>query len=50
MDLIEFHNIFLFEKVLAFRVGGICFSRFQSALPLDGTTFQTTFQKIFCET
>ena len=50
MDLIEFHRIFLFEKVLAFRFGEICFARFQSVQPLDGTTFQTTFQKIFCET
>ena len=50
MDLIEFHRIFLFEKVLAFRVGEICFARFHSVQPLDGTIFQTAFQKIFCET
>ncbi|EFC88639.1 hypothetical protein NEIMUCOT_05022 [Neisseria mucosa ATCC 25996] len=50
MDLVEFHRIFLFEKVLAFRVGETRFACFQSAQPLDRTTFQTTFQKIFCET
>jgi len=50
MDLIEFHRIFLFEKVLAFRFGKICSARFQSVQPLDRTTFQTTFQNIFCET
>ena len=49
MDLIEFHRIFLFEKVLAFRVGEICFARFQSVQPLDGTISQTTFQKIFAK-
>jgi hypothetical protein len=44
--LIEFHRIFLFEKVLAFRFGKICFARFRSVQPFNGTTFQ----KIFCET
>jgi len=48
--LIEFHRIFLFEKVLAFRFGEICFARFQRAQPLDGQPFRRPFRRFFAKT